>query len=181
MPTKRIILSLTINIILSLIFSILMQGVLLLTTFSKVTTSSGATMIRTSDQTGQITETTFVTPPETTEVVWSSLITIIVAFILFLIIILGVTKLSSKIVPLKDTEKDWDLISKITTTTIVFLVSAGTIIMTLILGWSHQPFIPLATKIFLASYGIIYLFIIGYSTLKSKERIKGIKKEEVFQ
>ena len=179
--TQRIVLSLTINILISIFLSLLMQGIVYLLPFKTVT--APRQVIETHYTTDNSKETIINNYPQTTEDVGPSPMMILGACILYLILMIGVIKLSTKIIPLKETATDWNLVSKITagTTALVTSVAFIVVIIIAITTGAHPQPIPLMMKIFLGGYFIIYLLTMSYSISVSKKRVKGIKQAEVFQ
>lgn len=177
MQTKRIIASIFINVVLSIVLTLLLQGIVLLSPTQKIIGQRQVIEDRYRPDGSK--ETIITNLPAQTETMNSYLLIIVGALIAYPFLMIGIAKLSSALIPLKNTTTDWSLVTKITTATTAFFVSMAGILVPLI-KYSHAPMTK-SIKILLIAYPAIYLIVVGYSIFISRKRLKGIKKEEVFQ
>lgn len=113
------------------------------------------------------------------QIVESNKLFIFFLFTTYLIIIFIIPKITYKIIPTKEAHGDWIFkMNLITSTTILTCLTIPVIIFEILGASIAQP--QMIIKV-IGCYVIIYLLYLGYNLHKNKHRLKGIKKEEVFQ
>lgn len=100
-----------------------------------------------------------------------SIIFLICGSIVYLFQLVSTSALAHRIIRAREVRQDWGLFMRLVSATTILITS---ILTTLILGRT-------LTFISTLAYVIIYTIFVVYNIMRSKESIKGIKKEKVFK